>query len=373
MESCLEDENIESGEKTSKGIPKLEISDSIREFLNENPQILQKLLVTLQQLTLDANIDDCALNSYFEEILNQIIVSNAEFKDVGLEEFGEYLTSVCSSWIPIPQSHIEATLLEKSDDGIVLKHHGNISNILSYLDAKSIVAFSLCSHSTLYATMTHINKVLYNLPFNKIPICSNISFWKRAIDFFFNHAVTLSPVDRNDCSSVMKQLNINKSLFPITTEAMKSHVYITLDYIQPHYIVYCNHEIPMSHTSSVSNSLDCDNKANTKSITLSDFISEYKQRIQIKDDSLVWGLHYEQITVDFACLLLKTLLGAIATSLSEHNGKIEYRKTEYISNAKYHITHRIWLQASLMWDYRFGDEAQNTLYLTIADHFSWDG
>ncbi|AFZ81588.1 hypothetical protein BEWA_010020 [Theileria equi strain WA] len=300
-------DNIESQDIAPGRMTSSDLADYLQNFLSKNPQILRKVLVIHQQSIAEINDHDYSLDPEIEEIIKQITQSQNILYDVGFMELKELLISICVNWRPIPRSPIEIMLLERHYDGTVLKYHEIISNILSYLDTKSIITFSLCSQATLYATTTHINKILYNLPFNKAPISTNIKFWKQAIDFFFNHAVTLVSIDRNKHSSVIKQLNINKSLFPITPEATKSHIYTTFDYLQPHYIVYCNHNIPMSHTSSVSNSLDCNNKASTQLIKLSDFVLEYKQRIQIKDDSLVWGFHSEQITVDYVCLLLKTV------------------------------------------------------------------
>lgn len=109
-------------------------------------------------------------------------------------------------------------------------------------------------------------------------------------------------------------------------------------------------------------------------ITLNDFIVEYGKRLEVKDPfSPVWGVPSTMVTPAYVCLLLKMTLETIVRCIKKHEGLFECRRTEYIANAIHHITHRIWLQVSLQWDFRFGQNAQNSLYLNIADHFTWDG
>ncbi|GIX61325.1 F-box protein [Babesia caballi] len=155
---------------------------------------------------------------------------------------------------------------------------------------------------------------------------------------------------------------------------MKAHTYVSFDCIKPHYIVYCDHMKPMAHTCAANRAIDCDNKAITKLITLNEFIVEYCRRLEVQDpNSPAWGVPASMVAPAYVALMLKVTLETIAQCIKKHSGLVEYRRTEYTANATHHITHRIWLQLSLKWDFRFGEDAQNSLFLNVADHFRWDG
>ncbi|XP_953381.1 uncharacterized protein TA10205 [Theileria annulata] len=329
-------------------------------------------------------IPELTLEDYLEvlgEFVEHLRTVEPKLNEVETQEIVEALLKINSEPPePVP-CEFEEVLLELCSDGVTLRNHDKISRILSFLDVDTLLSLSLASKKTFYAVKVHLNKELYHLPFNKDTICTNLIFWIEGIDFFFKSAGTLKPIDRTEYQPILKNFNTVKSMFPVPNDSMSSHVIVTIDCLKPHYIVYCNHSNPMSHTCSSSKyhlansiyiALDWDNNATTKIITCSEFISEYKQRLQVRDDQLVWSFNPNNINSKFLCLLLKHYLETLTECILNHDGQIEYRRTELISSAKHGIVHRIWVQLSLKWDFRFGPDPQNTLYLTIADHFRLD-
>nr|PVC53689.1 hypothetical protein MACL_00003708 [Theileria orientalis] len=307
-----------------------------------------------------------------EDLLDRILAVEPRLQPLDPESIVESLLKVeRNPPDPLP-CHFQAMLLDRAPDGVTLRNHDKVSLILSFLDVDSLLSLSLTSKSCHYAVVVHMNKELYHLPFNREPVCTNLNSWKNVIDFFFNSAGRIVPIDRLSYPPLSKQMNAVKSLFPISSDSILSHTYVTFDSIKPHLIVYCDHDKPMSHTCSSSKALDWDNKATTKLISCSEFIMEYMQRLEVRDDQFVWGFGSDSISPKFICFLLKCYLDSIVRCLSKHEGEIEFRKTEFIANAKHSIVHRIWIQLSLKWDFRFGPQPQNSLYLTIADHFKLD-
>ncbi|ORM40215.1 uncharacterized protein BXIN_1367 [Babesia sp. Xinjiang] len=279
-------------------------------------------------------------------------------------------------------------LFTKDEKDNVFDHHAILSNIFSYLDIKSLLTFAQTSKLSNDAVDTYTRKTAYNLMLHSGPVRNNLNYCelpsetiscnniigRQMVELFFTGLVTLQPISRSNYSPIQTQLRMNKNIFPITEEAMSAHTYVSFDYIKPHYIVYCDHQKPMAHTCAASKALDCDNKAVTKVITLNDFIVEYCRRLVVQDpNSQEWGVPPSMVTAEYVAMMLKVTLGTISQCITKHSGLVEYRRTEYTANATHHITHRIWLQLSLKWDFRFGEDAQNSLYLNIFDHFRWNG
>lgn len=309
-------------------------------------------------------------NELMDSAIDSILDVDEELRNVDKEIIREQVLRICEN---PPSSPLQVVLLEKCDDGVTFKHHDVLSTMFSYLDMRSLTAFSEASKLCREAVNAYARKAVYNLPLHRRSICSNLNYWRQTIDFFTN-MVIVRPISRSNYTPIQSQLRMNKSIFPINKEAMKSHIYVSFDYIKPHYIVYCDHMKPMAHTCAASRALDCDNKAVSRLLTLNEFIAEYGKRIEVKDAySPAWGVPASMVTPAYVCFLFKMTLDTIGKCITKHAGLVEYRRTEYTANATHHITHRIWLQASFHWDFRFGENAQNSLYLNIADHFRWDG
>ncbi|EAN32099.1 hypothetical protein TpMuguga_04g00746 [Theileria parva strain Muguga] len=331
-----------------------------------NNQVSPNPVIIVPELTLEDYLE------ILREFVDHLRTLEPKLNEIETQEIVETLLKINSEPPePVPCG-FEEVILERFSDGVTLRNHDKISRILSFLDVDSLLSLSLASKKTFYAVKVHLNKELYHLPFNKDSICTNLIFWIEGIDFFFKSTGTLKPIDRTEYQPISKHLNTVKSMFPVPNDSMSSQVHVTIDCLQPHYIVYCNHSNPMSHTCSSSNALDWDNNATTKIITCSEFISEYKQRLQVRDDQLVWSFNPNNINPKSLCLLLKHYLETLSECILNHDGQIEFRRTELISSAKHGLVHRIWVQLSLKWDFRFGPRPQNTLYLTIADHFRLD-
>ncbi|GFE53440.1 hypothetical protein BaOVIS_008440 [Babesia ovis] len=308
-----------------------------------------------------------------EDIVKEILTIDQELNNVDREILDAQLFELCSNPPPVPPSPLQLMLLTKSEKTNVFEHHAILSTIFSYLDMKSLLTFSETSKLSHDAVDTYTRKAAYQMMLHSGPVRNNLNYWREMVEQFFTNLVTLQPVSRSNYLPIQTQLRMNRNVFPINDESMKSHTYVSFDYIKPHYIVYCDHEKPMAHTCKASRAIDCDTKAVTKQITLNDFIVEYSKRLEVQDpESPCWGVPPSMITPEYVALMLKVTLGTISQCITKHAGLVEFRRTEYTANATHHITHRIWLQLSLMWDFRFGENAQNSLFLNIFDHFTWD-
>eukprot|EP00371_Babesia_bovis_P003325 XP_001611972.1 hypothetical protein [Babesia bovis T2Bo] len=129
---------------------------------------------------------------------------------------------------------------------------------------------------------------------------NNLNYWRELVEHFFINLVTTQPISRTNYSPIQTQLRMNKNIFPINDQAMKSHTYVSFDFIKPHYIVYCDNDRPMAHTCKASRALDCDNKAVSKLISLNDFVIEYCKRMVIRDaESPSWGVPASMVTPEY--------------------------------------------------------------------------
>ncbi|CDR96641.1 hypothetical protein, conserved [Babesia bigemina] len=313
-------------------------------------------------------------HALFEEVVKEILEIDEELGNLDREILDEQLFILCDNPPPVPPSEIQIILFRKNEQVTMFEHHEIMSRLFSFLDVQSLLEFSEASKLCREAVDTYARKAAYNLLLHRGSVCSNLSYWRQVIEFFFTEVVTLQPISRSNYQPIQAQLRMNKNVFPINTQSMKAHTHVSFDFIKPHYIVYCDHQRPMAHTCEASRALDCDRKAVTKVITANEFIVEYCKRLEVQDpDTPAWGVPASMVTPAYVALMLKVTLDTIAQCITKHSGLVEYRRTEYTANATHHITHRIWLQLSLKWDFRFGDDAQNSLYLNVFDHFRWDG
>ncbi|KAK1445049.1 hypothetical protein BgAZ_109550 [Babesia gibsoni] len=309
-----------------------------------------------------------------KQVVDELFTIDQELSNVDAEILREQLFAIADNPPPVPPSPFLSVIMKDGQNDIRFEHHDIQAVIFSYLDVRNLLKLSQVSQVCKEAVDIYIMKSAYRLPLHSGSLCSNMQYWRQIIEFFFTEMVILKPISRSNYNPIQSQLRLNKTIFPINDESMKSHTYVSFDFIKPHYIVYCDHMKPMSHTCSADKAIDCDNKATSKPITLNEFIVEYCKRLEVKDtSSSTWGVPSTMVTPAYVCMLLKMTLQTIAKCINKHEGLVEYRRTEYIANATHHITHRIWLQLSLQWDFRFGQNAQNSLYLNIADHFTWDG
>ncbi|SIO73709.1 conserved Plasmodium protein, unknown function [Babesia microti strain RI] len=259
-------------------------------------------------------------------------------------------------------------------------YHEGICCILSYLDVHSLISFSLCSKDINKGVKSYLTKSLYDLPFYRLPISSNMNYWLNFIDFFFHQVGDIKPIDRTKYPLTAEMLKSNNQLFPITADGMVTHINITIDHLKPHFIVYCNHTNPQAHACSSELKIEGYSKATTKDISVSDFVTEYSTRLEVKSNCPFSKLKL--------CMLLKQWLECMIMAIEKGNGICEIKLTEYVVNPKHQLIHRVWVQIFCKWGiepnanvndtnakYNKGKdhdaEAQHSLYLTIADHFKW--
>ncbi|KAK2196413.1 hypothetical protein BdWA1_001659 [Babesia duncani] len=304
------------------------VYEALYEIVDDNRDLLYDLIDARTLIDKSKNVAKARTNrkpdpnlskgeQLLDEIINCLVEAEPTFACVERDLIKEQLMLICDDPPPPLDCQMELKLLARDADGLIFKHPEIISALLSFLDIKSMLNFSECSRMTLDAVKLHVNKLTLNIPPISRQITTNLTYWKDVLDFFFRDAAMVVPIDRMTYSPIVSQLKMNKALFPITPDSMRAHTFVSFDCIKHYYIVYCDHEKPLAHTCHASRALDCENRASTKIITLSQFIKEYKMRIKVKDDQIMWATDSEHLNADYACLVFKNVSSSINVYIAD--------------------------------------------------------
>ncbi|CBZ52493.1 conserved hypothetical protein [Neospora caninum Liverpool] len=256
----------------------------------------------------------------------------------------------------------------------IFDHHQVLTYMFGFFDSTSYLRFRECSKLTHRAVEMDLDKRLYHLPLQTQSALTDIGYFYHAVSFFCRAAARLAPLDRMKYlpPSVLKAA---EWMVPVSRDALRSHVFVSLDRLPHDMISLAEAERPLPHLWRKSHSkVDPLGKAISTEIDLHDFISEYRQRVSVVRDEIVWQHPVDDLDEDSVCALVQHLFKILKQIAERHNGFCLFRRSEYLINTDIHITHRIWLQCVVSWGGVLEvPESMKRLYLTISDNFSWDG
>ncbi|KFG41079.1 hypothetical protein TGRUB_202040 [Toxoplasma gondii RUB] len=256
----------------------------------------------------------------------------------------------------------------------VFDHHSVISYMFGFFDSISYLRFRECSKLTHRAVEMDLDKRLFHFPLQTRRERTDIGYFYQVVSFFCGAAARLAPLDRKKYlpPSVLKAA---EWMVPMSPDAMQSHVFVSLDRLPHDMISLVESEKPLPHLWRRSHSKpDSLGKAISTEIDLHDFVWEYRQRVSVVRDEIVWQHPVDGLDEDSVCALFQNMLRILKQIAERHNGICLFRRSEYLLNTDIHITHRIWLQCSVSWGGVLeAPESMIRLYFTIADNFSWNG
>ncbi|KEP64737.1 UNVERIFIED_CONTAM: hypothetical protein HHA_202040 [Hammondia hammondi] len=256
----------------------------------------------------------------------------------------------------------------------VFDHHPVISYMFGFFDSISYLRFRECSKLTHRAVEMDLDKRLFHFPLQTRRERTDIGYFYQVVSFFCGAAARLAPLDRKKYlpPSVLKAA---EWMVPVSPDAMQSHVFVSLDRLPHDMISLAESEKPLPHLWRKSHSKpDSLGKAISTEIDLHDFVWEYRQRVSVVRDEIVWQHPVDDLDEDSVCALFQNMLRILKQIAERHNGFCLFRRSEYLLNTDIHITHRIWLQCNVSWGGVLeAPESMIRLYLTIADNFSWNG
>ncbi|PFH32785.1 hypothetical protein BESB_013970 [Besnoitia besnoiti] len=197
-------------------------------------------------------------------------------------------------------------LLPMEKEGDIFSHHRVLSYMFGFFDSTSYVRFRECSKLTYRAVEMDLAKRLYRLPLQAQQERTDIGYFYQIVSFFCRVAARLSPLNRLRYGLTVNALKAAEWMVPVTPDAMRSSLFVSLDRLPHDMISLREAEKPLPHLWKKSQSKgDSIGKATSAEINLADFIWEYRQRVTVNRDEIVWQQPVDELDVGAVCALLQ--------------------------------------------------------------------